>query len=721
MYNEPVRDYFKEYTESAAIMSYTFDGTYQKDSSGTVCLPSGDSRTITMYMRNPQKYTLTLSASFPETAEAARTALVEAGTDTPLTVTQSTSDLTQITAVISSALITKMDMGGDISLTIGLTEPISGRSFASYTVPLHANTPPTEPDGAVVCVNTAVSPNTYIICFNMPAASKMSSSGTQGDITSVTINGTSYPLTVSKTDGTFAFSDTTGAITQSAPSGLAANTESGSGLSFTAKGQPVYLVTSDALSTDDKEYTITVADSAGLVSSVTTSVCAAKLGDVYMTDSSGTTITDTSALVQDDDSSYCTVNICPPATSTNKDGVTYDTSDAKVLYEVYKGTDATGTLLFTGESTGGKVTVKVPAGKIYINAYARKSLWADSDTLSDACSVTATRVFVDPSFTGTSTGSRDYPFTTIADAFASLDNKTNSANTITLLGAVTENIDLTSSSYSETAYTATIKADSGTATLTGTMNIKGGSSLAFKNIVIQGGNSSDSAAAAVTVNENAVLTVDGATRVKGGYVYIDNDLSSTSNTQGYIITGTSFDVSDIDTSANEYALLIVPASYENSVISALYEVKDASGTLAQTTATALGVNANGSDSYYIYSDDGTGYITERGAHVKVSFNGGDYTSVVLTASSTYVVGKTVTLTLGSDVPSGTAITSVKLYKLDGTDSGATTASASGVWTLTLPTSPASYELYVAGTVPYGSGTAAWSASKQITVVYSTSD
>src|SRR5574344_2929382 len=71
-FDEPVKEYFEEYTESAAVISFLFDGDYPKNASGVYCIPSGADRTVTFSIRNPQFYSINSAVNF--SSESARTA-----------------------------------------------------------------------------------------------------------------------------------------------------------------------------------------------------------------------------------------------------------------------------------------------------------------------------------------------------------------------------------------------------------------------------------------------------------------------------------------------------------------------------------------------------------------------------------------------------------------------------------------------------------------------
>ena len=57
-WDDPVREYFEYYTETAAIGNYDILQPYWVDMDGNICLSSDGDKDLTLYARNPKKYTL---------------------------------------------------------------------------------------------------------------------------------------------------------------------------------------------------------------------------------------------------------------------------------------------------------------------------------------------------------------------------------------------------------------------------------------------------------------------------------------------------------------------------------------------------------------------------------------------------------------------------------------------------------------------------------------
>jgi hypothetical protein len=403
LFDVSVPDYFDEYTNTAVAMEHTLDGDYPEDNSGVTCIPSGSDCTVTLTLRNPRKYTLTGSCTYTDAATAIITAN---GITAPISFVQNSSDTTQFTATISDTFLTAMECGGDISFAVSFTDTGTDRTFDPYTVELHANSAPPEVDGSVVCIDPDT--NTYVLCFNMPEKALMASSAIHRDITTLTINGTSYGVTVAQ-DGSFTLSNTA-SLVQSMT--VSANSNASS-LSFTAGEQPVYFKTGTSLSADNTTYEVTLTDSAGLASSVETSVYAKQLAAVTAIRKDGTNIssgTSTAAVLAQEDDGTGLVTVTVPSVTT--DSQSYDTTGAYVVYKVYTGETFT-TLYKSGKSSGTSTTLTLPAGKCKVNVYARKTLYADSAPVTFFCNVVQNIVYVSSSGTAAATGTATEPVDTI--------------------------------------------------------------------------------------------------------------------------------------------------------------------------------------------------------------------------------------------------------------------------------------------------------------------
>lgn len=153
-WEEPVRDYFEEYTNTAAIEKHEINSESIKDKNNTSCVSSDGTKTLTFYLRNPREYTLI--TDFPPAVEAG------------VTIEQDRQDKTIIRVTYPQDYLVANEGGGQIGGTIHLAESETLREFDSYSFSLKCNTPP--PAVTRQCVNASNSTNTYWVCFWLPTA-----------------------------------------------------------------------------------------------------------------------------------------------------------------------------------------------------------------------------------------------------------------------------------------------------------------------------------------------------------------------------------------------------------------------------------------------------------------------------------------------------------------------------------------------------------------------
>ncbi len=151
-WEEPVRDYFEEYTNTAAIEKHEINAESIKDKNNTSCVSSDGAKTLTFYLRNPREYTLI--TDFPPAVEAG------------VTIEQDRQDKTIIRVTYPQDYLVANEGGGQIGGTIHLAESETLREFDSYSFSLKCNTPP--PAVTRQCVNASGS--TYWVCFWLPTA-----------------------------------------------------------------------------------------------------------------------------------------------------------------------------------------------------------------------------------------------------------------------------------------------------------------------------------------------------------------------------------------------------------------------------------------------------------------------------------------------------------------------------------------------------------------------
>ena len=173
MFNQSVPGFLEYWTDVSQVSKHSFDGSYP-ETGGLTNLPSGGDRVMTCYVINPQNYVLTPSATFASGG-------LTQGSD--YSIEQDASDRTVLRLTLNDSYLQTLDGDGtEISPTLTITEPNSGRTFGSYTVPVRVNSAPEAVQNAGVIYDP--DDNTYVICFNMPDMT-----GIHRDIVSLSVSG----------------------------------------------------------------------------------------------------------------------------------------------------------------------------------------------------------------------------------------------------------------------------------------------------------------------------------------------------------------------------------------------------------------------------------------------------------------------------------------------------------------------------------------------------
>ncbi|HBB14113.1 MAG TPA: hypothetical protein DCZ76_07535 [Treponema sp.] len=173
-WEEPVRDYFDKYTNTAAIEKIDITCQSNKDNSGATCIPSDGNKTITFYLRNPRQYTLNID--FPNATEGSG-----------ITVEQDMQDKTVIRLTYPQSYLVQHDGSGNTGLiggTIRLTENETLREFEPFSFKLKCNSPPPAANGQSV----QAANGHYIVCFYLPTQ-ELDSETHQNDSHTIYING----------------------------------------------------------------------------------------------------------------------------------------------------------------------------------------------------------------------------------------------------------------------------------------------------------------------------------------------------------------------------------------------------------------------------------------------------------------------------------------------------------------------------------------------------
>lgn len=450
-FNEPVKEYFKEYTETAAVMRYEITGgEWNLDAEGRISLSSAKDTEITLYLRNPQGFRFSESdASL--VFSALDNSLVEKTfgllADTNLvTVRQSQDDFLVMKLLFPSSFLSSTETGFDVSPDITLFHPETRVVFPTYSdLKVYSNSAPPSVYGSVLYKDSGS--GKYVLLFNMPEKNLVS--GIHRDINYISVYSSRSGLyeseiVVDSSDGTFTFSSDKFAV------GNAADKYSPpeSGLTFDEKGQASYFFTDDIFSESDTEYTVTLKDNSGLYSEVRANVNSTKLSPVTLTDNNGIMITmnqsDEEIVEQDEGSSYASVTFTPALIATDLQGTEHDTQDSVVVYEIYQGENENGKLLMSGRNGGGPLSVLLPAGKIFIKVYAHKDLFADSDVQEYRLNILRNTLYVSPEGNDdTNNGSENSPFATISKTLSESGfSDLATLGTVRLAGSISDSPEL---------------------------------------------------------------------------------------------------------------------------------------------------------------------------------------------------------------------------------------------------------------------------------------
>ena len=433
-WNAPVKEYFKEYTETSAVTEYEIVSGSYENGSGNIFVSSAQDFEVRLFLRNPQKYVFPsdcIKLSFPDFDKDSAEEKFGTQIDTSVvSILQDESDSSVMILKYPAEFLALSETGFNISPEIRLFHPVSKADFGSYTsLRALCNSAPPLVFGAVVYKDS--SSGKYVVFFNMPSKGLLC--GIHSDIKSVSVNGEKTSV-VLNADGTFGFESDSFKV------GNDSSLYSASSASFAEYGQAAYFVTDDIFTDEITTYAIILEDEAGFSSQVSTSVNSIRLESVVVKDSSGSVLQTGDVISQDENSSYSTITLSPAQKAS--DGS--DTSDSIVVYELYQGSDDSGKVLYSGKNSGGEISLKIPAGKVFLRVYSHKDLYADSIPKEFGIQVLKSVLYVSPNGSDTeNTGSADSPFATVTKTFSDDGfSDITVLGTVQLAGSVDEDVEL---------------------------------------------------------------------------------------------------------------------------------------------------------------------------------------------------------------------------------------------------------------------------------------
>ena len=534
-WNEPVNDYLKKYTETSAVTEYkVVSGNYEA-ASGNVFVSSSADFAVNLFLRNPQNYIFPddcIRLSFPNFDKDSAEKKFGSKIDTSvISIVQDEKDSSILILKYPSEFLLFAETGFDISPEVRLFHPVSKADFGSYTsFRAFCDSPPPLIFGAVVYKNPST--GKYVVFFNMPSKGLLS--GIHSDIKSVSVNGKKTSVVLNE-DGTFVFENNQFKIGNDSAS------YSVSLAPFEEYGQAVYFLTDDSLTDEKIVYAIALEDAGGFSSSVQTTVESIRLGSVDVMDSAGNALQSDGFVSQDESSSYATITLSPAQSAA--DGA--DTSDSILVYELYQGTDDSGKVLYSGKNAGGEISLKIPAGKVYLRVYSHKDLYADSIPKEFGIHVLKSMLFVSPGGNDTTnSGSENSPFATIAKTFSGEGfSDITVLGTVQLVGSVQEDVNLSAANANvvingnENSVASLKMSATGGKLKTNKLDVAGSLTVEKGALVFSGGNIGSD----VTVNggnltaENA--SVAGSVNIEAGEVsFADGKIDSSLNVKGGKVT-----------------------------------------------------------------------------------------------------------------------------------------------------------------------------------------
>ena len=534
-WNEPVNDYLKKYTETSAVTEYkVVSGNYEA-ASGNVFVSSSADFAVNLFLRNPQNYIFPddcIRLSFPKFDKDSAEKKFGSKIDTSvISIVQDEKDSSILILKYPSEFLLFAETGFDISPEVQLFHPVSKADFGSYTsFRAFCDSPPPLIFGAVVYKNPST--GKYVVFFNMPSKGLLS--GIHSDIKSVSVNGKKTSVVLNE-DGTFVFENNQFKIGNDSAS------YSVSLAPFEEYGQAVYFLTDDTLTDEKIVYAIALEDAGGFSSSVQTTVESIRLGSVDVRDSAGNALQSDGFVSQDESSSYATITLSPAQSAA--DGA--DTSDSILVYELYQGTDDSGKVLYNGKNAGGEISLKIPAGKVYLRVYSHKDLYADSIPKEFGIHVLKSMLFVSPDGNDTTnSGSENSPFATIAKTFSGEGfSDITVLGTVQLVGSVQEDVNLSVANANvvingnENSVASLKMSATGGKLKTNKLDVAGSLTVEKGALVFSGGNIGSD----VTVNGGNLTaentSVAGSVNIeKGDVSFADGKIDSSLNVKGGKVT-----------------------------------------------------------------------------------------------------------------------------------------------------------------------------------------
>ena len=402
-WNDGLKGWLDEYTNSAMIEEHKYSSEPYRDGANNSCISSERPFSVTMYMRNPQGYRLDVSVNFPNLSpsiDRSKISIIQ-------------TDLDTIILALPQNFLIASDEGQDISPTISLKEPMSGRIFPEYSIPLKCNTYPPAVDNFTILNDGA---NHYALAFDMPNALELAIR--HKDISKISINGTEYDVSIDN-DGGFEITDSK--FSTAKPTTY--TTLNSKEFVHSKEGRSVYYATGDELTADDVSYTLALIDSARLSTSQMVSTTVPRINMPVMLDVQDNVIPDDSSItmpVMDEKNSNFTIIL--PGGDSDGNAV----SGALVYYKMFYGADVVTDIYDMG-SIAEKRKFTVSVGTWNIECYAYKLGYEKSNLMNTKIRVVDSYIFISGSRgsddMSKADGTLGYPYKTINGAIADINSR----------------------------------------------------------------------------------------------------------------------------------------------------------------------------------------------------------------------------------------------------------------------------------------------------------
>ena len=654
LFDNDVGDFMEKYTETAAVEEHTFSVPTYSDSNKNDCINSKQDFEVELYLRNPKKFSMQPSVQFknlPDTIDVS-------------SVTIEQTSFNSLKLFLSQEFLLTVDEGHDITASIDLYEPMSGRVFTGYDIPLSCNTIPPQIQNATILNDNN---QTFIIFFDMPDPEELSIR--HKDIEYITINDADYPVSIAA-DGSFTFEGTRFSDTPKATYSMIDSKD------FANSTRSVYFETEDAFFMGEKSYTLGLKDKAGLIQTVYVNTEISRLSRPEIKDIDGVIYTTgANEMVAGSDIDPYKLTMTPPSTDHKGNNV----GETTLHYALYKGTSTVSALIEEDESVN-PITISLTEGTYYLETYATKLNYEQSALTTVTLRVVDSAIYVDENGDDqTADGTRELPFKTLQAAIADVDqrNMPDAKLNIYIAGTLVETAIVNPTIGDELTIsgrpgaTAVLDANGNGPALTIDTTVP----VTIKNITIKNGNAENGGAVLMkngtklTLAKGTVLTENTATN-NGGAVYvpagasleITNGVSITHNTAGQngggIYTTTNLtlsgaiQISDNTNTSDEKSNLYIPTGIILKITDSLSDNGNNSniGITTQSIPTILtpititqgyGFNGGNNDGVvpgtYFTGDHYAASFDEVTGEAVIAVNGGSISDVISTQEITFAL------------------------------------------------------------------------------------